>query len=82
MIKIKNIYPYKELKRNDGKVRTYETEGGKKLASVTSIISETQTEEKKQGYESDITYGTNNEFGFDYLRDNMAFRLEQKCRGI
>ena len=52
MIKIKNIYPYKELKRNDGKVRTYETEGGKKLASVTSIISETQTEEKKQGLEN------------------------------
>ena len=52
MIKIKNIYSYKELKRNDGKVRTYETEGGKKLASVTSIISETQTEEKKQGLEN------------------------------
>ena len=52
MIKIKNIYTYKELKRNDGKVRTYETEGGKKLASVTSIISETQTEEKKQGLEN------------------------------
>ena len=52
MIKIKNIYPYKALKRNDGKVRTYETEGGKKLASVTSIISETQTEEKKQGLEN------------------------------
>ena len=52
MIKIINIYPYKELKRNDGKVRTYETEGGKKLASVTSIISETQTEEKKQGLEN------------------------------
>lgn len=52
MIKIKNIYPYKELKRNDGKVRTYETEGGKKLSSVTSILSETQSVEKKRGLEN------------------------------
>jgi preprotein translocase subunit SecA len=29
---------------------------------------------------ADITYGTNNEFGFDYLRDNMAFSLEQKVQ--
>lgn len=34
-------------------------------------------EEKKQAYAADITYGTNNEFGFDYLRDNMAGSLEQ-----
>ncbi|MDQ8037446.1 MAG: preprotein translocase subunit SecA, partial [Pedobacter sp.] len=34
--------------------------------------------EKRAAYEADITYGTNNEFGFDYLRDNMAFRLEDK----
>ncbi len=32
-------------------------------------------EEKKKAYNADITYGTNNEFGFDYLRDNMAFSL-------
>ena len=32
--------------------------------------------QKKQAYEADITYGTNNEFGFDYLRDNMAFIIE------
>lgn len=31
-------------------------------------------EEKRQAYAADITYGTNNEFGFDYLRDNMAVR--------
>ncbi len=35
-------------------------------------------EEKHQAYRCDVTYGTNNEFGFDYLRDNMAFRLEDK----
>ncbi|MCP2520167.1 preprotein translocase subunit SecA [Candidatus Aminicenantes bacterium AC-335-K20] len=32
--------------------------------------------ERKKAYQADITYGTNNEFGFDYLRDNMKFRLE------
>ncbi|MEE9343386.1 MAG: preprotein translocase subunit SecA [Gammaproteobacteria bacterium] len=37
-------------------------------------------EEKKAAYSADITYGTNNEFGFDYLRDNMAFRLEDKVQ--
>jgi preprotein translocase subunit SecA len=35
---------------------------------------------KKQAYAADITYGTNNEFGFDYLRDNMAFTLEDKVQ--
>ena len=33
---------------------------------------------KRAAYQADVTYGTNNEFGFDYLRDNMAFRLEDK----
>ncbi|WP_090513065.1 preprotein translocase subunit SecA [Pseudomonas marincola] len=35
-------------------------------------------EEKRSAYAADITYGTNNEFGFDYLRDNMAFSLDEK----
>ncbi len=35
---------------------------------------------KRVAYASDITYGTNNEFGFDYLRDNMAFNLEEKTQ--
>jgi len=35
---------------------------------------------KKQAYAADITYGTNNEFGFDYLRDNMAFSVEEKVQ--
>ena len=35
---------------------------------------------KKQAYAADITYGTNNEFGFDYLRDNMAFTTEDKVQ--
>ncbi len=37
-------------------------------------------EEKRAAYNADITYGTNNEFGFDYLRDNMAFSLEEKVQ--
>jgi len=47
------------------------------------IISQMEHEERKKSYAADITYGTNNEFGFDYLRDNMAFNLEQKVqRGL
>src|ERR1700750_2834822 len=37
-------------------------------------------EEKRAAYAADITYGTNSEFGFDYLRDNMATRLEEKVQ--
>ena len=37
-------------------------------------------EAKQQAYQADITYGTNNEFGFDYLRDNMAFAPEQRVQ--
>ena len=40
-------------------------------------------EEKRAAYAADITYGTNNEYGFDYLRDNMAFSLDEKFqRGL
>jgi preprotein translocase subunit SecA len=47
------------------------------------IISQMEHDERKASYAADITYGTNNEFGFDYLRDNMAFNLEQKVqRGL
>ncbi len=38
---------------------------------------EPHSAERRKAYEADITYGTNNEFGFDYLRDNMAFRPEE-----
>jgi len=44
------------------------------------IISNLSHEERKTAYAADITYGTNNEFGFDYLRDNMAFSLDQKVQ--
>ncbi len=48
--------------------------------SVGIIKSQQSTEEKRDAYLADITYGTNNEYGFDYLRDNMAFRLEDKVQ--
>ena len=44
--------------------------------SVGVIVHDLDDEERKQNYNADITYGTNNEFGFDYLRDNMKFRIE------
>ncbi|KTF16514.1 preprotein translocase subunit SecA [Pseudoalteromonas carrageenovora] len=37
-------------------------------------------QQKKQAYTADITYGTNNEFGFDYLRDNMAFSIDERVQ--
>ncbi len=47
---------------------------GLSVGCITGDISE---EERKAAYAADITYGTNNEFGFDYLRDNMKFRLSE-----
>jgi preprotein translocase subunit SecA len=44
---------------------------------VGCIVSGQQPDERRKQYEADITYGTNNEFGFDYLRDNMAWSLEE-----
>ena len=43
--------------------------------SVGCITSDLDDISRKEGYNCDITYGTNNEFGFDYLRDNMKFEL-------
>jgi preprotein translocase subunit SecA len=52
--------------------------------SVGSVLSNQRGfnifKEKKEAYAADITYGTNNEFGFDYLRDNMAGSLAQLCQ--
>ncbi|MFL6872309.1 MAG: preprotein translocase subunit SecA [Candidatus Azotimanducaceae bacterium] len=47
---------------------------------VGVIQSNQPNEEKHQAYAADITYGTNNEFGFDYLRSNMAFTLEDRLQ--
>ena len=54
------------------------------LGLTVGVVKSGQSQEEKQAaYAADITYGTNNEFGFDYLRDNLAFRLEDKAqRGL
>ena len=44
---------------------------------VGCIVHGLQDAERKAAYAADVTYGTNNEFGFDYLRDNMKFSLEE-----
>ena len=44
------------------------------------IINDLSPEERQVAYAADITYGTNNEFGFDYLRDNMAFSVEEQVQ--
>ena len=48
--------------------------------SVGVIVSNLSQEERRVSYGADITYGTNNEFGFDYLRDNMAFSRDQRVQ--
>ena len=51
--------------------------------SVGTILSQQDTEHKKAAYAADITYGTNNEFGFDYLRDNMEYDVaNRRQRGL
>jgi preprotein translocase subunit SecA len=51
------------------------------LGLEVGVIKNAQSpEEKRAAYACDITYGTNNEFGFDYLRDNLAFRLEDRVQ--
>ena len=48
--------------------------------SVGLIQHDMQPQERKKAYQADITYGTNNEFSFDYLRDNMAWRPEDQVQ--
>jgi preprotein translocase subunit SecA len=63
------------------------TEGGRKAfiydperESVQEDIHQLRLVDRKEAYAADVTYGTNNEFGFDYLRDNMARRLEDRSQ--
>ncbi|MGI9211272.1 MAG: preprotein translocase subunit SecA [Methylococcaceae bacterium] len=48
--------------------------------SVGVIVSNMDTADRREAYAADITYGTNNEFGFDYLRDNMTFTQDQRVQ--
>ena len=51
--------------------------------NVGVVVSQQSPEEKRQAYRCDVCYGTNNEFGFDYLRDNLAMRDEEQAqRGL
>ena len=49
--------------------------------TVGVVVPNQEPEEKRNAYSCDVVYGTNNEFGFDYLRDNMAFKNEQRVQG-
>jgi preprotein translocase subunit SecA len=48
--------------------------------NVGRIVHDMDDAERREAYRADVTYGTNNEFGFDYLRDNMKFALEDFCQ--
>lgn len=48
--------------------------------SVGVILSSMDNEAKRSSYSKDVTYGTNNEFGFDYLRDNMKWSEQEKIQ--
>ncbi|MBU1168650.1 MAG: preprotein translocase subunit SecA, partial [Proteobacteria bacterium] len=49
--------------------------------TVSTVVHGLNDEERQVAYAADITYGTNNEFGFDYLRDNMKYSMEQIAQG-
>ncbi len=51
---------------------------GLKVGSLTSELEDDA--KRKEQYDADVTYGTNNEFGFDYLRDNMKYSLDEKVQ--
>ena len=75
---------YQALGMSVGVIQSYQgadTPNSFYLASTDE--GELQPSARQQSYAADITYGTNNEFGFDYLRDNMALRLDDKSqRGL
>src|SRR5438045_321010 len=50
--------------------------------TVGVIVHDLDDQERKAAYQCDITYGTNNEYGFDYLRDNMKFRMDDCVQGV
>src|ERR1019366_6996856 len=70
-----NSYPARRDSQWMGHVYSY-------LGLTVGCLDDTEpgTTERRAAYECDITYGTNNEFGFDYLRDNMVVSLEQRVQ--
>ena len=75
-VHIITVNDYLAKRDRDWMSKLYEALG----LSTGVILSGQNIEEKKAAYGSDIIYGTNNEFGFDYLRDNMVFSLEDKVQ--
>ncbi|MFH1547093.1 MAG: preprotein translocase subunit SecA [bacterium] len=75
LIKLKGNEGKKKIKERDELIKK---EGRLLMSSMegTNIVQCT----KKEAYECDVIYGTNNEFGFDYLRDNMAVSLDQRVQ--
>src|SRR5580704_12646400 len=71
-VHVVTVNDYLARRDSDCMGRIYKTLG----MTVGVIVHDLDEQERKQAYACDITYGTNNEFGFDYLRDNMKFRLE------
>ncbi|MBL7142514.1 MAG: preprotein translocase subunit SecA [Candidatus Pacebacteria bacterium] len=69
------IYDADFKQENDGQDKERDVVGGFKI-----IESYLRPCSRKEAYEADITYGTNNEFGFDYLRDNMVYDLSQQSQ--
>jgi len=73
----------REIKNQNSKVKNNEDELDEKRDTIGGfkvIESYLRPVSRKEAYESDITYGTNNEFGFDYLRDNMVYELKEQAQ--
>lgn len=64
----------------DASVKISEEQEANQDMGVKIVYDFLQPVSRKQAYLADITYGTNNEYGFDYLRDNMVYRLEDKVQ--
>ena len=71
---------YAALGLSVGVIQSYRGAGSANSFLFDPAIGEMEPCGRRDAYAADITYGTNNEFGFDYLRDNMALRLEEKSQ--
>src|SRR6202011_5190709 len=71
-VHVVTVNDYLAKRDSEWMVRIYKALG----MSVGVIVHDLDDEERRQSYACDITYGTNNEYGFDYLRDNMKFRID------
>src|SRR5579863_287339 len=70
-VHVVTVNDYLAVRDSDWMGRIYKALG----MTVGVIVHDLSDDERRQAYACDITYGTNNEYGFDYLRDNMKFRI-------